>query len=244
MKYNYRKKRSIIANFRGFQSLSIDEPLSWASTYQIKAVTFRTDSQQSRSQKIMLLYQKGSPLIKRAEELARNEQERIRRQFDHETARLAAFTKNERKEFRVHRVLPRAHSYAVYSIFQSEQYLVLSVINLRNRRIIRSTTLTTGEVLRQLWVDESLRTRFYKIENAFYSHCGRKLCLLIRFSFVQGRDVWFKTGLVEVKNLFDVGKRVIVWNNFDLDNVSSYIVDEEKCTIFSGREEKKRLIFV
>ena len=138
----------------------------------------------------------------------------------------------------------------VSSIFVDDVFILISIIDLRKKRILKSSILKVDEIFDGMF-DEKLRRKQYFVVNNFYNIISDKLCLFLEMrespmdrvlDFRRtSPNMIIKKLSIEVGKFFESSKREIKWKIFSEDEKIN--IDHGCKTILSRSQNSKELNF-
>ena len=140
----------------------------------------------------------------------------------------------------------------VYSIHQTKEFLAVSLVDLRKRRVLKSTIVTIYELAQEMWKNKEFKGQWSIIMNAFYEGKGDKLCLVLKnYTETYGLENLFRFGeeraleedspeesidisLVEIDYCFSLKNRKIFCS--EISQYDQFHVQESECRILLIRK--------
>ena len=173
-----------------------------------------------------------------------------RRAFKAARREIPNLTNRSHSAIRVHHVSSTSRSYLIYTIQKINDFLALSLMNMRRRRVIKTTIVTQYELYYELWNNTEWQHSKYSLLGAFYSVHLNSLMVIIGFN--RNLTVRRSNGdrdpqssryliLLEVSHLFNRRYRQV--HSTDLSHFDYQVINERDQLILGIKIVKGMVFF-
>ena len=225
---DFQRFDGLIKNYFGQRRLS---------SYHLKSFSKGFSARGGCSRTVLKLFGAKSRMIAKDNDWIKTQRKFFLNEYNSRKANRASFQVLNKRELRFEKI----DRFFAYLILIQERFISLSVMEIRTRKTMRSTLISSYELFGELWVDPDYRTENYCLLNAFYSDRADTLGLLFLLNSIRHPVSGLKKVWIEIENPFYSKMRRISW--ISIDAFSSFAVNEKECSVMFRKEDKSKFYF-